>query len=353
MINLDWLSFSVKLHETEEEKYEHKFTFNTPPRCKMVEYGGTNIYGRRLIYFSEQGEKILTVLCEPLSKIIDRESCLIEVANRWLYSSLHWLWDFVQKIHSCCFQCLSRIDVCYDFENREEQQRIIDGLSDNSIYIAGKKEGSQFYDYYDRDGVARKARCLSWGSKHSNLKWKLYNKTLEIHDTDVKGMKYCNKPYIKDLWEKCGYDTNIMWRLEVSITSASKFKFLDDTMKLGDVTKGDYISKLFESLYMTRFVQRRNQGHKDRTNDKREYLLPKGTFIERLEIKEPLTERQIVEYASCLRSAMTQLDRDEVKVNPQMLELWKTTAINCVYIGRLEGYLYRTYGCTIEDIELM
>lgn len=346
IVNVDWLAFSVHLLETAKERDAHAWLFDVPPGYSLVELPGTNIYRRRLIFYSRDGRKILTILCEPYSRIIDRSAALVEVANEFLYTGFAWIMDLLYDIHPCTFLCLSRLDVCCDFQASQRQLCLISDLSTNKAYVAGKRDGSAFFSFSSEDtGIERVPRCLSWGSKNSNIKWKVYNKSLEIFEFDATGGRVCNKPYIVNEWHHAGWDDTAVWRCEVSISPAAKFEFYGKRLGWSLCINGFDITDLFVSLYMTRFVCRLNQGHKDKTNDTRVHLLADLGQVQRVSryLNPEPQELPVVEYASALNAAMLQLSKPEVLVNDTMRALWEDTAMRCVEIGHLEGYFLDKY----------
>lgn len=354
-INLDWLAFSVLLLPSPAEKDAHAFTFNPlPPRYRVVELTGTNIYARRLIVYRDDGRKMLTLLCNPHSRLIPYNSALVEVANEWLYYPRGWVLDMLQDLHPFTIQCLSRLDVAFDFELKPHQWDIIHALAVNELYVAGKREGSQFHLYTAPTGqrFERVPKCLSWGSKHSNIKWKCYNKSLELFEPDKSGNVQCSKPYIVEQWRRRGLDERRVWRLEVSLSPAAKFKFHDRRLKVADTDNAFFVSDLFISLYMNRFVIRHNDGHRDRSNDRREYLLGDYGQTDRVVVWEPeeRTDRPVVEYAAALNAAMLQLQKPEVLVNQAMAEVWAAAAMETVRLGKLAGYFHDTYGYDATEI---
>ena len=359
IINVDWLSFSVKLIESFEEKDKHEFVFNSlPSSYKVVELTGTNIYARRLIVYNRSGAKMLTLLCKPYSRAIPYDSALVEVANEWLYNGFSWVMDMLTELHPCYFLCLSRLDICADFPVNPQRMALIRKLAANRAYVQGKRDGSAFFSYsMERSGCERVPRCLSWGSKNSNIKWKVYNKSNEIFEFDSKGGKICHKPYIVNQWETQGWDVSQVWRCEVSICPMYKFQFHDRRLSWNDVLNGFTIEDLFVSLYMSRFVVRLNQGHSDRSNDTRIHLLADFGQTDRLRqwVNPNPEQPEVVEYAACLNSAMRQIEKPEVQVNPAMLELWKNTALECVRLGHLEKYFLNLYGVPVEryDFKLL
>lgn len=352
IVNVDWLSFSVKLIESFEEKDKHEFVFNSlPSSYKVVELTGTNIYARRLIVYNRNGAKMLTLLCKPYSRAIPYDSALVEVANEWLYNGFSWVMDMLTELHPCYFLCLSRLDICADFPVNPQRMALIRKLAANRAYVQGKRDGSAFFSYsMERSGCERVPRCLSWGSKNSNIKWKVYNKSNEIFEFDSKGGKICHKPYIVNQWETQRWDVSQVWRCEVSICPMYKFQFHDRRLGWNDVLNGFTIEDLFVSLYMSRFVVRLNQGHSDRSNDTRVHLLADFGQVDRVRqwVNPNPEQPEVVEYAACLNSAMRQIEKPEVQVNPDMLELWKNTALECVRLGHLEKYFLNLYGVPVE-----
>lgn len=369
IINLDWLAFSILLIPSPTEKDEHQFHLNDISRYgfKVVEYVGTNIYARRTIVYAEDGQKLLTLLFQPHSRIINYQSCLVEVANPLLYArylqfdgmwygGLLWVPEMLQALHPYTFQCLSRIDLAADFPLTPYRATIVRQLSTDAAYVQRYTEGVSFYNYEAVKGarIARIPKQLSWGSKYSNIKWKLYNKSLEVFEYEKVGEKvvcHCNKQYIVDRWIESDWDVHNVWRLEVSICPMEKYRFHDRTLRFHDLANWFTIVDLYTCLYQTRFVCRMNEGHADRSNDTRVYLLGNLGVTDRLQIREGVTSVPVAEYVNGLRAAMSQLDKPEVIVNRDMRRLWTMTAINVVKKARLECYFLNTYGYPVEQIE--
>lgn len=367
-VNLDWVAFSILLVPSPHEKDDHKFTLNDISSLgfKVIEYVGTNIYSRRAIVFAGDGQKLLTLLFQPHSRIIDFKSCLVEVANPLLYSrylqfdgkwygGLLWVPELLQALHPYTFQCLSRIDIAADFPLTSERATKVRQLSSDAVYVQRYTEGVSFHNYVTIKGakVTRIPRQLSWGSKNSNIKWKLYNKSLEVFEYEKVGDKvvqHCNKQYIVDKWLECGWDVNNVWRLEVSICPMEKYKFHGRTLRFHDLANWFTISDIFTCLYQTKFVCRMNEGHADRSNDTRVYLLGNLGSTDKLQIRESVGDVPVMEYVNGLRSAMAQLQKPEVIVNKQMRKLWIQTAMQVTRVGNLQAYFNNTYGYPVEKL---
>lgn len=368
LVSLDWLAFSVLLVPSPNEKDAHQFTLNdiTSLGFKVIEYVGTNIYSRRAIVFADDGQKLLTLLFQPHSRIINYQSCLVEVANPLLYSrylqfdgkwygGLLWVPELLQALHPYTFQCLSRIDIAADFPLTAKRADMVRRLTADEVYVQRYRDGVSFHSFEAIKGakVCRVPRQLSWGSKHSNIKWKLYNKSLEVFEYEKDGdkiVRQCNKQYIVDKWLECDWDVNNVWRLEVSICPMEKYKFHGRTLRFHDLANWFTISDLFTCLYQTKFVCRLNEGHEDRSNDHRVYLLDNLGSTDRLQIRESASEVLVGEYVNGLRSAMAQLQKPEVIVNNKMRKLWIQTAMQVTHVGNLQAYFNNTYGYPVEQL---
>lgn len=351
--NIDWLSFSINLIPSPQEKDNHEFVMNCPCDHKLFVYPGTNIYSRRAIVFTKDGRKKLTLLWQPHSRILAFNTCLVEVANEYLYGSLHWVYDFLAEIHTYTYSNLSRIDFCCDFEPSQEQSRIINDLSTNKIYVAGKRDGSMFHEFHnDGSYINRVAHCISWGSKCSNIKWKLYFKSKELTEYMPDGTAIYTKPYIVEQWEANGLDIKNVWRLEVSISPANKFEIFNERITLQNiVNRAFYYEEIFDALYIYRFVTRYNQGHKDRSNDKRVWLLAiEKQGSDRVKQTEPSESQVIAEFVGSLQAAMKERAKAEVQANSQMYDLWTKTAIAVAQMGHLEEYFRKVFGYPLEQI---
>lgn len=346
VVNCDWFSFSVLLCLTPNELLTGA-TLSCPDDLSLFEVKGTNLYQRRVLVFDRSGNKFLTLLLKPFSTILKPNSMLVEVANSWLYHDFTYVLTTLSKIHEFSFQSLSRFDVACDFNPNVSQWRVIDGLQDSSMYVAGKREGAMFYDYIlpaEGGRQQRVARCLSWGSKSSNIKWKLYNKSLEITEVDTNGRAWCVKPWIRSAWEIAGLDVDNVWRLEVSVMSASNYNWRGEHLdfSMSDISK---IVPFYWDMVATRFVIRANQGHKCRKWDEVVPFLERPSADSyRLRRREGGGEVLCADQAVTLRAAMTQLERPEVQASPRMFSIWLNTADAVIEAGRLQGYFLRTYG---------
>lgn len=260
VISLDWLSFSYNLSLTKEEYLNDEIKMYVPGGYSAEFFDGTKVFNRRMIVRDLSGRKVLTLLYEPKSTLIPKRICLCEVANVCLYDgSWRAVCLLIQQMHAGEFNSLSRLDIACDFDEiGDDVANMFDGCH---IYVQRKKEGCMFYDYAEKDGyVIRKPRQISFGSKTSKIKWKLYNKSKEI--------KVSHKEYIEHMWHEEGMDlSKDIWRLEVSLTRVSSLQCLNkenaDLLDFREFWERESYYWLFPAFYTNNFVVRRNLGRAD------------------------------------------------------------------------------------------
>lgn len=352
VVNIDWLSFSLIMDLDEYEK-AHGACLSCPLGYTLQEYTGTNMYKRRHVLYTYDGDKVLTLLSEPHSRIIHPASLFVEVANKYLYQDLTPTLALLPYIHAARWQSLSRLDICGDINPTEKQRHTIEQLASGAYYITGKREGAQWHDYDRHEGneskVERLPRQLSWGSKHSDIKVKLYNKTLEIYDVTPSGTLWCNKPYIADNWIVNGLKPNKVWRLEWSIMGAGQYEIAGQRLDLSTLQPAAF-TKLYWDLTATRFLPRINQGHAAKRYDKVvDFLDIPDEQHHRLRKTDPTSTRTITAHAATLRAMMKELAREEIRATPTLRDTILDTAETVIHTARLETYFLKATGKHWQD----
>lgn len=355
VVNLDWLAFSVTLALTDTERALGRADLKTPHGYVLVDCKhGTPQYKRRLYLQTLDGDKVLTLLLEPHAKIIDSRDMYVEVANSLLYSSLQLdnIMSLIASIHPFSFRSLSRIDVACDFQPSPEQEAIINGLQNLDMYVQGKGEGSQFHSFkFPSDGgqVSRHSRQLSWGAKQSSVKWKLYNKTLELYQPDSNGNLWCSKPYIPLIWAQHGMSHLGVWRLECSLTGASSYEWRGEKMGWQLIDTQSWANWYWD-MVATRFIIRKNEGHICRKNDT---IVPFLDIpdVDHYRLRERVgdSEQVSVDHASTLRACIKELQRPEIAFSPAWRQMWLNTTYQVLNQGKLHRYFLHTMGVTFEE----
>lgn len=347
--NLDWLSFSWQLALSVEEELDGQVKFECPAGLRLELLPGTNVYRQRAILYDGEGSKILTVLCNPYSSIIDKSIALCEVANQCLYG--RW-WDVVELLpwlHAGRINSLSRVDICVDFPAKPPQLALIQQFFTGEAYVQGKKAGVCFWDAdFGAEGFVRTANTLTWGSRNSEVKWKCYNKSLEIHER-VGQQWAVSKPYIVDMWRSVGWGEWGIWRLEVSLLDAGQFEWDGFPLLMEQLKDEAFIDRIFRGLYDKRFVQRLNERHACRKNDTRVWLL-NFACAKRLRRSAPNGTATTPEGLSQLRAVLKQIAKPTALMNDVVFGALATAAMAIADECHLHQYVERVMGAPLDEV---
>lgn len=303
---IDWLGLSLRL------------TTDVKPIDGHVwkEYTATNVWGKRRVLWTEHGDRVCTLLSEPRSRLLSPSAALLEIENEWFYHGITIQSILGMLLRSFFFEILgiSRVDLAVDFTPTDEQAAVIESLANGDMYVGGKRNGSTFWSTNTSERLATywRGRKIphqqSWGHKTSAIKWKLYYKTKELWDAGAG--KFVTKPYIVDQWRDGGLTLNNVWRLEVSMHHLNDYRLYGQHIDLNTIENEG--GALFVDLYNTRFQVRKNEGHKDRTNDT---IVP---FLPITQVKGLLTPKppnRLAEHngrITLLRHLVASLDDEQV-----------------------------------------
>ena len=354
VISLDWLSFSYNLNLTEDE-YFNFIEMKIPEGYSAEYFDGTKVFNRRLILRDDSGRKVLTLLYEPKSSLIPKRICLCEVANVSLYDySWRAVCLLIQQMHAGSFNSLSRLDIACDFDEiGDDVARMFD---EGLIYVQKKKEGCMFYDTMEKDGyVTRKPRQISFGSKTSKIKWKLYNKSKEI--------KVSHKEYIEHMWHEEGMDlSKDIWRLEVSLTRVSSLQCLNkDAVDLLDFRNFWELQSyywLFPAFYTNNFVVRKNEGragHKYNPNPLFDFLdMYDNEDVAKLSVRSAVlpaskyyADKEVVEV---FLRMVTDLQKEVVRRHFSVADNMLSAVRNMMNVFSLEDVLKDGCGVSFEEL---
>lgn len=348
-INCDWLQFSVKTPDVRPQ-------LSCPPGYRLEINQGNNVFKHRAILFDHHGNKYLTLLWEPYSRVLDDKIMTVQVANQLLYTGeIPHALRLLQAIVPCEFNSIGRVDVCCDFEIDDQKLDFIKHLNSGHYYAERKKEGSTFW-HEVKDGVFPKKQlhCLSWGSKSTEIKVKLYNKSREQgliggESIDVEGVIHepdPEKPWIVNEWQKNSMDAKSIWRLEFSLSGAGQLRYNDKPITLENIIDLNWLVGVFVDLYHTRFVTRINQGRRQghKNLDKRVYLIDLPTDGNHLAWNESNVDQEEVAPAiTLLRTLMNNIDSPVVLCSRANFDRYVDTIMQIVASGNLYGYFCRTF----------
>lgn len=346
IINLDWLAVSAEGDLADMPRVWQYHTVELQVQ--------TPVWEKRAFVYNEYGDKVLTVLWRPRGVILASDAVLIEVANEWLYHGRGYriIIDEFCWMNGLRPKGLSRVDVCCDFEANDGDICIINQLAEGGCYVGGKREGSVFWSIntnpmLDASLLGKKIyHCISWGKKSSRIKWKLYYKWKELVDgAEGAGWK---KDYIVSQWETAGFNREKVWRLEVSI-SQSKAHTLEG-MPMDWLNFDRDLCGLFGGLMRSRFVVRKNEGHKDRSNDKPAPLsiqVPQASLVKcRVYDGEGARSSMV----TILNTMLQKLGEPDIRLSRLRHNTLKRAIMDIVRAGNLRAYASKVVGCDIEQL---
>lgn len=339
-VNCDWLQFSVLTNEIDPE-------IVCPDGLRIEICQGNNIFEHRALVFDGRGAKYLTLLWKPYSKVLQPNLMTVQVANEFLYMSgagIRWAWDDVQKIVDCTFNAIGRVDICLDFEGTEYRNEFLRHLNSGHYYVQGKREGSTWWHTVDSNNSTKKQlHCLSWGSKKSEIKVKVYHKSRE---QGILSGEEPEKPWIVSEWKENEMDVRNVWRLEFSLSGAGQLRYKNQVLTLDMISNDEWLLAMMLELFAARFICRENQGKREghHNGDKRVYLLELPNAISQLKWTEPKgKDHEIPASIILLRSMMRQIDNPIIVCHRPTFETYATAILDIVRTHKLDGYFLRTY----------
>ena len=242
-VNLDWLEVSA---EESNSRYPCDADYFRSRGFIVHERDyGTRVWGEVFTIEDENGHDWIEVRRKPPSgasefKGLNEYSCRLRVVNAQLYVK-----DCVQRFrdflatHDYIFKRIFRIDIAYDFEYFDSKD-LPARFARRYLECKYRKINQCKMNGYANDTwTAFEWESLSWGSPHSMVSTKLYNKTKEIETVSK------HKVYIPYSWFVCGliddpinltkvdsdgklYKPEI-WRLEFSMRSqAERWLVIED-----------------------------------------------------------------------------------------------------------------------------
>lgn len=346
VVNCDWLQFSVTIEDIDN------FELYCPEGFRMEIQGGNNVFRHRaILYRCEDSAKFLTLLWSPYSRLIKRDLMTCQVGNMLLYNGgIKYAYRLLLECVPCYFNSMGRIDVCLDFATDDFIMSVIRKMWTGEYYIQGKREGSAFW-HLANDAKQQFVHCMSWGSKTSEIKVKVYNKTRELGITDdnIDG----DKPWIVRQWITASLDIRKVWRIEFSLCSSGQLRWQGQPIILDNVVSSQWLIDVFLSLYNRRFVVRENlgmrQGHHNDDPIRVFLVLPKSSEMLRwggTEDEPTATSDQI----TLLRRLMGALELPAAQCSEQMFSSLANTIMDLCEHKGVTSYFSHVYGDTPVNV---
>lgn len=231
-VNLDWLEVHARepINQPRDATYYMEKGFIVHVR----EYG-TRVYKQMFILEGNDGENLLEIRRDPASQglngIHDPNECHIRLCNRTCYfdNAAEAFSQFLSE-HGYTDIRISRVDICLDFvkfDKGDDPQAFVRRYFRHKY---AKINQGRINTHGEDTWTGQEWNSLSWGSKTSAVTTKMYNKTMELHDTKTDTFK---KPYIRQAWQLCHMIDNwqrctlngevvYVWRVEFSLRSSVK-----------------------------------------------------------------------------------------------------------------------------------
>lgn len=273
LLNIDWLSVNYLVENSPLTAGEEFHTIS----LKYIPENYTTRQFRYVYYVYDNytNEEIATIVCKPLSKILDERLHQVKISNWLLYTDMAK--DYLHRIKkdlSAKFLSISRLDICVDVVGFDFLD-FVTKYHNNELREKSPKNVAEYYKKYNVDGIQKSIYTgISWGSRSSDWTAKIYDKIREIQEES-------GKIYILDYFKANGINTDFekVWRYEFSITSLkSKYRLEDeytiDEIMLNDTNVFDFaVQKYVLRYYLSLHAFAENTGKVRFIDEKRYHIL--------------------------------------------------------------------------------
>lgn len=268
LLNIDWLTINyIVEHSPLNEGLEvHIGNLKFIPQ----NYSTRQFRHVYLVYHKFEQDEIATIVCNPLSKILDCRLHQLKLSNWVLYQEnrqnyLQWIKEAINGK----FLSISRVDLCIDIVGFDFYG-FIKKYHDNKIREKKPKDVTEHYKKYNTESIYT---GISWGSKLSDWTAKIYDKIREIQEQS-------GKLYILDYFKANDIDTekDKVWRYEFSITSLKDKYRLEDEYTIDEIQLNDenvfdyYVQQYILRYYLKLHAFAENTG-KVRFVDEKPYKI--------------------------------------------------------------------------------
>ena len=247
LISIDWLQFAVINKKGNLLKKQWiKQEFQTRLFSDIYHYKIDEV-----TYFE--------LVCNPKSQIINKDICIIKVANELLYKPMCYeMINYMLYDENFVFNNFTRLDVCCDFA-KFDNDVYPDELINNFLAEKWLKNNQSAFKLIGNQTYINTYSYLRFGSGTSSVSAYIYNKNQEFRE--VK-----HKAYISEMWQKNELISNTdIWRLEFSIKEFNKVLTDKNTgqqicIDLSFLSNNSNLITLYSALYDKYFDFRINSN---------------------------------------------------------------------------------------------
>lgn len=229
LLNIDWLTIN---YIVEQSPLNEGIEFHSDKLKFIPQNYSTRQF--RYVYFVYniyEKDEIATIVCTPMSKIIDCRLHQVKLSNWVIYQEnrANYL-KMIKEALKGKFLSLSRLDLCIDIVGFDFYG-FIKKYHENQIREKKPKDVTEYYKKYNGDSVYT---GISWGSKLSDWTAKIYDKIREIQEQS-------GKLYILDYFKENGIDVakEKVWRYEFSIKNLKNKYRLEDVYTIDEIELND------------------------------------------------------------------------------------------------------------------
>lgn len=262
-ISIDWLTLHVQV--------PRKLFEDTPTKYKIVRDKHQTRHFKSIFYiYDTNGEEMATMACEPHSDILQHDSGLLKINNKYLYQkNFKQFVDALLKDLQLNFRSISRLDIALDFQrfkNNLDPRNFIKNYVSGKYIKKGKGRGRIEFKYGNSKSL--QYQTLKFGSETSDITYYLYNKVEEMEAKELK-------PWIMENWKANGWDEKkTVWRLEFSLKPTTKTLhdidpdsgLLEEVFSFKDLGSIDKLQSIYNSHFKKyfAFVHNEKRQRKDR-----------------------------------------------------------------------------------------
>lgn len=252
LLNIDWLTINYLVEQSplNDGLEVHISNLKFIPQ----NYSTRQFRYVYLVYNIYEKDEIATIVCNPLSKILDARLHQVKLANWVLYQENRQ--NYIKMIKGAIngkFLSLSRLDLCIDIVGFDFYG-FIKKYHNNEIREKKPKDVTEHYKKYNNDSIYT---GISWGSKLSDWTAKIYDKIREIQEQS-------GKLYILDYFQANGIDVvkDKVWRYEFSIANLrDKYVTKESSVVVDDENLFDFnVQKIILRYYLNLHAFAENTG---------------------------------------------------------------------------------------------
>jgi hypothetical protein len=287
---------------------------------------------------SFEGHEIATIQTVPHVSFLKKNLVQVKLSNRLLYYEQYYsiMCDLCSTFH-LTFKNFNRLDIAIDFNSIStcfSIDKFIANIS-NNVFVSKSRKN------VDIKLQGRKYNAITFGSRSSNVRVQLYNKSLEMRQKK-------DKHYIREYWNlnNISDEHTDVWRLEFSLKNDKKSNFLEVdndgevleefNFKNIEIILRDNINAIYNKVYNTHFQFAKTE----KKNPKKQFCRLKKVNL----LYELPQQKQLVPYFNFQKDSTSYvkgLVNNKIKYIKEYID--KNMFIQAYYIAKHVNNLFEEY----------